>query len=86
MVETVDMVAVTVEVTREAVANLTDRCPYTSMVDIGMHEELEVLTVSDILIECALAEVEELLELRSTVGLISDVDLTVALDVLVVHI
>ena len=38
------------------------------------------------LVECALTQVEELLELGSTVGGIRDINLTVALHVLVVHV
>ena len=52
---------------------LADRCPSTRVVDVRTQEELEVLTVFDILIERALTEVEELPELRRTIGCIVDV-------------
>ena len=43
------------------------------MVDVGVQEELQVLTVSDVLVERTLTEVEELLQLGSTISCISDV-------------
>ena len=54
MVKSVNVVAVTVEVTCEAVAFLTNWRPTAFMVNVGMQDELEVLAVSDIPIECAL--------------------------------
>ena len=67
------MVAVTVEVTCEAVACLADWRPTAFMVNVGMQDELEVLSVADVLIECALTEVVELLQLSSTVSSIVDI-------------
>ena len=51
------------EVTSKAMTILTDRCPFTCVVDIRMQEELQVLTVFDMLVELTLTEVVELLEL-----------------------
>ena len=45
------MVAITVEVTGEAVVCVTDWGPVTCMGDVGMQEELEVLTVLNVLIQ-----------------------------------
>ena len=69
------MVAVTVEVTCEAVTFVADRRPFASVVDVGVQEELKVLAVLDVCVERALTEVVELLQLRSTVDGIVDINL-----------
>ena len=80
------MVAITMEVTSEAMTILTDRCPFACVVDIRMQEELQVLTISYMLVEFTLTEVVELLELRSTIGSIIDIYLGVTFHSSVVHI
>lgn len=69
------MVTVTVEVTGEAVALIANRRPVAFMADVGMQDELEVLTVANVLVERALTEVVELLQLSSTVDSIVDINL-----------
>ena len=93
VVQTINMVAIAVEVTREAASLVTDRCPIASMADILAHDELEVLTVFDVRIQNSSSwctawhgEVVELLELSSTIGCISDIYLTVTLNARIVHV
>ena len=86
VVQSIDMVAITMEVTSEAMTILTDRCPFACVVNVGVQDELEVLAVADVLVECALTEVVELLQLSSTVGSIVDVYLRITLNGRIVHI
>ena len=54
VVEAVDMVAVTMQVTCKAVGFVANRCPRACMLDVGMHDELQVLTSLDVLVEYAM--------------------------------
>ena len=66
------MIAVAMQIAFEAVIIRTDRCPSACMIDVGAQEEFEVLAVSDMAVKCALTKVEELLQLRGTIGSIGD--------------
>ena len=75
------------QVTLEAVIVSTNGRPTTLMADVRMQEELQVLAVSDVLVERgALTEVEELLQLGSTVGSIVDINLRVTLNERIINI
>ena len=111
MVEAVDVVAVTMQVTLEAVGFIANRGPREGTAwhsDVGVHKELQVITSLDVFIHDGMAserasscnhtvgyslgrrvqqaEVEEVLQLGSSVGGICNINLALALHILVIHI